>query len=99
MNHLVIYDEIHYINDKNRGKVWEESIIQIPKTVQMIGLSATINNPQKLCNLLHNSNGKIHIYAYMIKELYHSNITVLSLQLIQLSRTHRKKNKNYSMIL
>ena len=55
---LVIYDEIHYINDKNRGKVWEESIIQIPKTVQMIGLSATINNPQKLCNLLHNSNGK-----------------------------------------
>ena len=55
---LVIYDEIHYINDEHRGSVWEESIMRLPNSVQTIGLSATINNPQKICELLHNSNNK-----------------------------------------
>ena len=43
----VIFDEIHYINDAGRGKVWEETIIQLPNTVQMIMLSATIDKPEK----------------------------------------------------
>ena len=43
----VIFDEVHYINDKDRGKVWEETIIMLPKTVQMIMLSATIDKPDK----------------------------------------------------
>jgi len=54
----VIYDEIHYINDVDRGHVWEESIMLLPETTQIIGLSATIQNPEKLCNLLHQSNKK-----------------------------------------
>jgi len=43
----VIFDEVHYINDASRGKVWEETIIQLPNTVQMIMLSATIDKPEK----------------------------------------------------
>ncbi len=39
---LVIFDEVHYINDKDRGKVWEEVIILLPKHVLLIMLSATI---------------------------------------------------------
>ena len=39
----VIFDEIHYINDPERGRVWEESIMMLPKNVQIIGLSATID--------------------------------------------------------
>lgn len=54
----VIYDEIHYINDVDRGHVWEESIMLLPETTQIMGLSATIQNPEKLCNLLHQSNKK-----------------------------------------
>ena len=54
----VIYDEIHYINDVDRGNVWEESIMLLPETTQIVGLSATIQNPEKLCNLLHQSNKK-----------------------------------------
>ena len=42
---VVIFDEIHYINDKDRGKVWEESIILIPENIQIIMLSATVDNP------------------------------------------------------
>ena len=54
----VIYDEIHYINDVDRGHVWEESIMLLPETTQIIGLSATIQNPEKLCSLLNQSNNK-----------------------------------------
>ena len=40
----VIYDEIHYMRDKERGVVWEEVIIMLPDHVSMIFLSATTPN-------------------------------------------------------
>ncbi len=40
----VVFDEIHYINDPERGYVWEESIIFSPPTIRMLCLSATIPN-------------------------------------------------------
>jgi len=42
----VIFDEIHYINDQERGQVWEKTILMLPEHIQIIGLSATIDNPQ-----------------------------------------------------
>jgi len=42
----VIFDEIHYIDDPERGSVWEQSIIMLPNHVQMIMLSATIDKPE-----------------------------------------------------
>jgi hypothetical protein len=41
---LVIMDEVHFINDPDRGKIWEETIIMLSQSVQLIMLSATINN-------------------------------------------------------
>jgi superfamily II RNA helicase len=43
----VIFDEVHYINDADRGKVWEETIIKIPKHIQIIMLSATIDKSEE----------------------------------------------------
>ncbi|KAM3571966.1 hypothetical protein VYU27_006030, partial [Nannochloropsis oceanica] len=43
----VIYDEIHYMRDKDRGVVWEESIILLPHKVRFVFLSATIPNSQE----------------------------------------------------
>lgn len=40
----VIFDEIHYINDIERGTVWEESIIFAPQHIKFVCLSATIPN-------------------------------------------------------
>jgi len=40
----VIFDEVHYINDKDRGKVWEECLVLLPKHINLVLLSATINN-------------------------------------------------------
>ncbi|CAG2099937.1 unnamed protein product, partial [Medioppia subpectinata] len=41
---FVIFDEVHYINDCDRGVVWEESIIMLPKHICLVMLSATIPN-------------------------------------------------------
>lgn len=41
----VIFDEVHYINDADRGHVWEKTILMLPKHIQMVMLSATIDNP------------------------------------------------------
>jgi len=46
----VIFDECHYINDRDRGKVWEESIILLHPTINMVLLSATLNNPDFFAN-------------------------------------------------
>lgn len=40
----VIFDEIHYMRDTERGVVWEETIILLPDTVRYVFLSATIPN-------------------------------------------------------
>lgn len=45
----VIYDEIHYMSDKNRGVVWEESMILLPHKVRYVFLSATIPNAREFC--------------------------------------------------
>ena len=43
----VVFDEIHFICDENRGHVWEQTIMMLPPHVQMVGLSATLDNPEK----------------------------------------------------
>nr|CAD7426745.1 unnamed protein product [Timema monikensis] len=40
----VIFDEVHYINDSERGHVWEEVLILLPKHVSIVMLSATVPN-------------------------------------------------------
>jgi antiviral helicase SKI2 len=40
----VIFDEVHYVNDSERGVVWEEVIIMLPSYVNLVFLSATTPN-------------------------------------------------------
>ena len=40
----VIFDEVHYMQDRERGVVWEEAIIFLPKGIRMVFLSATLSN-------------------------------------------------------
>lgn len=51
----VIFDEIHYMKDRERGVVWEESIIFLPTAIKMVFLSATMSNATEfaewICNL------------------------------------------------
>eukprot|EP00112_Aurelia_sp_Birch-Aquarium-sp1_P016633 Seg379.1 transcript_id=Seg379.1/GoldUCD/mRNA.D3Y31 product="Exosome RNA helicase MTR4" protein_id=Seg379.1/GoldUCD/D3Y31 len=43
----VVFDEIHYMRDKERGVVWEETIILLPDNVHFVFLSATIPNARQ----------------------------------------------------
>ena len=55
----VVLDECHYISNRFRGTVWEESIIYCPPQIQLVALSATIGNPQELTDCIakvRNSN-------------------------------------------
>lgn len=46
----VIFDEVHYINNPERGHVWEEVIILLPDHVNIIMLSATVPNTMELAD-------------------------------------------------
>ncbi|KAI9438519.1 rRNA-processing arch domain-containing protein [Lactarius indigo] len=52
----VIFDEIHYMRDKERGVVWEEAIILLPHTVRYVFLSATIPNAMQFCEWICRSH-------------------------------------------
>ena len=48
----VIFDECHYINDRDRGKVWEETMILLPREVKLVMLSATLDHPELFASWL-----------------------------------------------
>lgn len=47
---FVIFDEVHYVNNQDRGVVWEEAIIMLPEHVKLILLSATVPNTYEFAN-------------------------------------------------
>jgi len=44
----IIFDEVHYLDDQERGTVWEESILFTPPHINLLALSATIPNVEQL---------------------------------------------------
>jgi superfamily II RNA helicase len=55
--HSVILDEVHYMNDEQRGTVWEESIIYCPAPVQIVALSATLANAPEMAAWMNAVHG------------------------------------------
>lgn len=55
----VIFDEIHYLDDIERGTVWEEAIILLPPQMHLLALSATIPNYKEFVGWL----AKVHSFA------------------------------------
>lgn len=70
----VIYDEIHYMRDKERGVVWEESIILLPDSVRFVFLSATIPNARDFASWIakiHNQKVNVVYTEYRPVPLQH----------------------------
>ena len=53
----VVLDEVHYLADRLRGAVWEEVIIQLPESVQVAALSATVSNAEEFGDWLEQVRG------------------------------------------
>ena len=54
---VVVLDEVHFLQDAYRGPVWEEVIIHLEPTVQLVCLSATVSNADELCEWLTTVRG------------------------------------------
>lgn len=52
----VVFDEVHYINDLDRGGIWEQSILKLPDTINQILLSATIDMPIQFARWINSCN-------------------------------------------
>lgn len=81
----VIFDECHYINDKDRGHVWEEVMILLPPEVKMVMLSATLDHPE--------------YFAEWLGELKQRPINVISTEYRIVPLTHTLWYDNKSHIL
>lgn len=57
----VVLDEVHYMNDESRGTVWEESIIYCLTNIQIIALSATVQNSQQLTDWINTVHSKTEL--------------------------------------
>ena len=90
----VVFDEVHYINDIDRGKVWEETIMFLPNHVQLVMLSATIDKPNNFASWIEqvktdNNNSKTVYLAptnhrvVPLKHYLYTTITQSSLKKIK----------------
>ena len=58
----VVFDEVHYINDHDRGQTWEKTILKLPPHVQMVMLSATIDKPERFAHWVMQKNEEKDVY-------------------------------------
>lgn len=67
----VVFDEVHYINDAERGSVWEQAILLLPPQVQLIMLSATIDKPECFASWIAKEKEKQSIEKCLpVKKMY-----------------------------
>jgi len=55
---VVVFDEVHYINDAERGAVWEQTILLLPPQIQLVMLSATIDKPELFASWIESEKNK-----------------------------------------
>src|SRR5918911_741458 len=56
---VLVFDEVHYVGDKERGTAWEEAILLAPKGVPMVCLSATVPNADEVAAWLRAARGEM----------------------------------------
>jgi len=63
----VVLDEVHYIDDFPRGSVWEEIVIQAPRSIKLVGLSATIGNYQEIADWMAENRGGMETVFHNVR--------------------------------
>lgn len=65
----VVMDEVHYLADKFRGAVWEEVLIHLMESVQVISLSATVSNAEEFGEWLGEVRGDTEVIVSEIRPI------------------------------
>ena len=63
----VVLDEVHYIDDFPRGSVWEEIVIQAPRSIKLVGLSATIGNYREIAEWMAENRGGMETVFHNVR--------------------------------
>jgi ATP-dependent RNA helicase HelY len=61
---VVVFDEVHYMGDPERGTAWEESILLSPPAVQLVCLSATVPNLEEVADWIRSAHGDLTTVLY-----------------------------------
>lgn len=80
----VVLDEVHYLEDRYRGSVWEEIILSAPPEVVLVCLSATVSNAEELAGWIEHVRGST---AHVIEE--RRPIELRHLYVLGIRATHR----------
>jgi ATP-dependent RNA helicase HelY len=81
---VVILDEVHYLQDRYRGSVWEETIIHLPADIQLVNLSATVANGKEFAGWMRARRGATELVVeeerpvplesvYLLRDRYHTD--------------------------
>jgi ATP-dependent RNA helicase HelY len=62
---VIIFDEIHYLADPERGTTWEESIILCPEHIQLVCLSATVSNAGEIAAWIGRTHRPITLITHL----------------------------------
>ena len=65
----VVMDEVHYLADKFRGAVWEEVLIHLMESVQVVSLSATVSNAEEFGEWLGEVRGRTEVIVSEIRPI------------------------------
>lgn len=93
----MIHDEIHMINDKDRGHVWENILLSTPSNIPFVMLSATLDQPEKFASWIETIHPQKEVYIasslQRVVPLHHYGYFVHPPSL------HKKLNREESKLL
>lgn len=80
----VVLDEVHYMNDRDRGTVWEETIIHAPAHLHLVALSATVANAPDVAAWISSIRGEVKVIEHFdrpvpLKHYYFTDETLFPL--------------------
>lgn len=88
----VVMDEVHYLADKFRGAVWEEVLIHLMESVQVISLSATVSNAEEFGEWLGTVRGRTDVIVSEIRPIPLYQHVLIGNQLVDLFKETGKIN-------
>jgi ATP-dependent RNA helicase HelY len=95
---LVVMDEVHYLADRNRGVVWEEVLILLPREVVIVALSATVSNADQIGSWLTQIRGTTEVVVEEKRPIPLEQFVVTKHDVISLFEDDGSRNLNKSLI-
>ena len=94
----VVMDEVHYLADKFRGAVWEEILIHLPDSVQVVSLSATVSNAEEFGEWLQTVRGETEVIVSEIRPVPLYQHVLFGNRLLDLFDENLKLNPDLSKL-